>query len=145
MEISDTYLADEGILVTLSLGKILKYAGKSGLQLHRSWTLACDGGYLHPHTGEQVTDLTIGLFYGKNMRVPHYDRQAGEEVSYLMFPAGRTEAHALADSDFTRVDGVLVRGGEERSNAFFSWLLATFTHEEDYVIDVFSGCGGLEE
>lgn len=24
-----------------------------------------------------------------------------------------------------------------------SWLLATFTHEDDHVIDVFAGCGGL--
>lgn len=25
----------------------------------------------------------------------------------------------------------------------FSWLLATFTFEEDRVIDIFAGCGGL--
>lgn len=41
------------------------------------------------------------------------------------------------------MDGVLVRGGAERSKKFFNWLLATFTQHEDYVIDVFPGCGGL--
>ncbi len=25
----------------------------------------------------------------------------------------------------------------------YSWLLATFTEEDDHVIDVFAGCGGL--
>lgn len=58
MEIADVHLADEGFLVTLSLaqhlGKLVKYARKFGLQLHRSWTLMCDGGYLHPQTKEQV-------------------------------------------------------------------------------------------
>lgn len=58
MQIADTHLADEGFLVTLSLahhlGEILKYAENFSLQLHRSWTLVCDGGYLYPDTGEQV-------------------------------------------------------------------------------------------
>lgn len=58
MEIANKHLADEGFLVTLSLaqqlGSLEKYVGRFGLHLHRSWTLMCDGGYVHPHTGEQV-------------------------------------------------------------------------------------------
>lgn len=26
---------------------------------------------------------------------------------------------------------------------FCRWLLATFTYEDDHIIDVFAGCGGL--
>ncbi|KAI5080134.1 hypothetical protein GOP47_0005613 [Adiantum capillus-veneris] len=58
MEIADVHLADEGFLVTLSLAQILgdlaMQANRVSLQLHGSWTLMCDGGYLHPETGEQV-------------------------------------------------------------------------------------------
>lgn len=58
MEICNKHLADEGFLVTLSLaqhlGKIDRFAGRSGLKLHRLWTLNCDGGYVHPDTNEQV-------------------------------------------------------------------------------------------
>ena len=124
MEIARTHLADEGFLVTLclaqDLGTILRYADKNSLQLHRSWTLDTDGGYVHPQTREQVpkvtlqndclwsshtihiylifqialwcqvTDVIIGLFYHKNMPVPRYDRLAGQEVSPLLFPASRS-------------------------------------------------------
>ena len=58
MEIARSHLADEGFLVTLclaqDLGTILRYAEKNTLQLHRSWTLDTDGGYVHPQTQEQV-------------------------------------------------------------------------------------------
>lgn len=74
MEIAHAHLADEGFLVTLCLaqdfGTILRCAQKNALQLHRSWTLDTDGGYVHPQTQEQVTDVTIGLFYHKNVLVP---------------------------------------------------------------------------
>ncbi|MCO5612684.1 hypothetical protein L7F22_066953 [Adiantum nelumboides] len=39
------------------------------------------------------------------------------------------------------IDGVIARGGVERSSLFFWWLLATFTKPHDYVLDVFAGCG----
>ena len=116
--------------------------------------------------------MTIGLFYRKSSGVaPHYNRSAGEEVSPDDFPARKsciTEGLPRMDKAFTRVDGDLVRGGAERSSIFFryltkmlrendlvliieylfmfilfSWLLATFTFEDDRVIDVFAGCGGL--
>ena len=58
MDICNKHLANEGFLVTLSLaqhlGKIDKYARRFGLRLHRSWTLVCDGGYVHPDTNEKV-------------------------------------------------------------------------------------------
>lgn len=63
MDISAEFLADEGFLVTLCLaehfGKLTKYAGKSGLRVHRTWTLMCDGGYRHPVTLEEVIFLSI--------------------------------------------------------------------------------------
>ena len=65
MEIARTHLADEGFLVTLclaqDLGTILGCAEKNSLQLHRSWTLDTDGGYVHPRTQEQVDRLACIL------------------------------------------------------------------------------------
>ena len=62
MEIAGSHLADEGCLVTLSLaehlGSIVEHAERFSLKFHRSWTLMCDGGYLHPHTKEQVCNNT---------------------------------------------------------------------------------------
>lgn len=127
MEIARMHLADEGFLVTLclaqDLGTILRYAEKNSLQLHRSWTLDTDGGYIHPETREQVTNVIIGLFYHKNMPVPRYDRLARQEVSPLLFPASRSciaEGPLRASGDYTTVDGVHVRGGTERSKTFYS-------------------------
>ncbi|MCO5594056.1 hypothetical protein L7F22_048077 [Adiantum nelumboides] len=54
-----------------------------------------------------------------------------------------SESSSRVDGDYTRVDGVLVRGGVEHTELFFSWLLATFTDEDDHVLDIFAGCGGL--
>lgn len=69
-------------------------------------------------------DLTIGLFYRNYVSVPHYDRNAGEEISAILFPSTKsyiTEGNARVDSDFTRVDGDMVRGGAERTNSFFRY------------------------
>ncbi|KAI5084811.1 hypothetical protein GOP47_0000980 [Adiantum capillus-veneris] len=43
----------------------------------------------------------------------------------------------------TIVLDIPIRGGEERSPDLYRWLLATFTDDSDYVLDVFSRCGGL--
>ena len=73
----------------------------------------------------QITDVTIGLFYHKNMPLPSYDRLAGQEVSPQLFCASRSciaEGPHRAAGDYTTVDGVLVRGGAERSNTFFRYF-----------------------
>ena len=66
MEISDVHLADEGFLVTLCLaqhlGDLVVQATRFNLQLHRSWTLVCDGGYLHPDTREHVSLYRLSIF-----------------------------------------------------------------------------------
>lgn len=69
-------------------------------------------------------DLTIALFYRKGLRVPNYDRKAGEQVNSLLFPATRsciTEDCSIRT--FTRVDGDIMRGGAERTSEFFRWVL----------------------
>ncbi|KAI5053936.1 hypothetical protein GOP47_0031170, partial [Adiantum capillus-veneris] len=128
MEIADVHLADKGFLVTLSLAQHLRdlvmQANRFSLQLHRSWTLMCDGGYLHPETGEQVMDLTLGLFYRKNAQsiTPHYDRKAGEDVSPEFFPASRsylTESPPRSCNDYTSLAGDLIRGGAECTETFY--------------------------
>ncbi|MCO5600745.1 hypothetical protein L7F22_054860 [Adiantum nelumboides] len=138
MDIADVHLADEGFLVTLSLtqhlGKIKIHARIFGLHLHRSWTLMCDGGYLHRDTREQVSDLTIGLFYRKISIgvVSQYVRGAGEFVSSDMFPAKRSyfsELPTRTKSEYTHVDELM--------------MLATFTDKDDHVLDLFAGCGAL--
>ncbi|KAI5058193.1 hypothetical protein GOP47_0026363 [Adiantum capillus-veneris] len=112
MEIADVHLADEGFLVTLSLaqhlGDLAMQANRVSLQLHRSWTSMCDGGYLHPKTGEQVMDLTLGLFYYKNAQsiTPHYDRKDVEDVSLECFSASRsylTESPPRSSNNYTRI------------------------------------------
>ncbi|MCO5552304.1 hypothetical protein L7F22_005815 [Adiantum nelumboides] len=152
MDIVDVHLADEGFLVTLSLaqhlGKIERHARIFGLHLHRSWTLMCDGGYLHRDTREQVLDLTIGLFYRKISTgiVPQYDRGAREFVSSDMFPAKRSylsELPTRTKSEYTHVNELMVRGGEEHTPSFLSWMLASFTDKDDHVLDLFAGCGPL--
>lgn len=129
-------------------GKVASVAWKHGLRVHRTWTLFCDGGYRHPVTLEeviflkshviiygmlcesiialsnmlQVCDLTVGLFYREDMPVPDYDREAGAEISPRMFPASRSyvvESETRGQVTRTLVDGVPVRGGAERSYAFF--------------------------
>ncbi|MCO5560554.1 hypothetical protein L7F22_014169 [Adiantum nelumboides] len=75
-----------------------------------------------------------------------WNRNAGESISPEMFPARTsylTESPPCTDSEYTRVSKQFVRGGAERTKSFFSWLLATFTYEDDHVMDVFAGCGGL--
>ncbi|MCO5587870.1 hypothetical protein L7F22_041822 [Adiantum nelumboides] len=152
MDIADMHLANEGFLVTLSLvqhlGRIESHTRIFGLHLHRSWTLMCDGGDLHRDTREQVLDLTIGLFYRKISTgvVPRYDRGAGEFVSFDMFPAKRSylsELPTKTKSEYTHVDELMVQGAVERTPSFFSWMLATFTDEDDHVLDLFMGCGAL--
>lgn len=73
-----------------------------------------------------MTDLTIGLFRKSCDVAPHYDRNAGEEVSPDDFPARKsciTEGHPRMDKAFARIDGDLVRGGAERSSLFFRYLI----------------------
>ncbi|MCO5577855.1 hypothetical protein L7F22_031690 [Adiantum nelumboides] len=118
MEIAHMHLANEGLLVTLllaqHLGKLVKYARMHSLHLHCSWTLMCDGGYLHPEMDEQVMDLTIGLFYRKSASglVPSYDRKAREFVSSKMFPAIRSYLTELllpcTYVEYNIVDGAMV-------------------------------------
>ncbi|MCO5585843.1 hypothetical protein L7F22_039776 [Adiantum nelumboides] len=135
VEIANVHLVDEDFLVTLSLaqhlGTIVKYASKFGLQLYRSWTLMCDGGYFHPQTEEQVLDLTIGLFYRKSASgsIPLYDREAGECVS-SQFSATKsyiTESSSHVDGDYTLVDEVLVSGGAECTELFFKYFTTLLT------------------
>lgn len=58
MDIAGEFLADQGFFVTLCLArhlsKLVKYASRVDLHLHRTWTFMCDGGYLQPDTLEEV-------------------------------------------------------------------------------------------
>ncbi|MCO5597146.1 hypothetical protein L7F22_051221, partial [Adiantum nelumboides] len=94
-----------------------------------------------PH-GIPVFDLTVRVFCRADIAIPTYNREAGEKVSPCMFPASQSflmEEH----QEHTIVLDIPIKGGAERSLDVYRWLLATFTDDSNYVLDVFLGCEGL--
>ena len=66
----------------------------------------------------QVLDLTMCLWFRTGHPVPRYDREAGEKIAERLFPADCS--YMMDDGVFpTQIDGVVVRGGAERSSLLF--------------------------
>lgn len=58
------------------------------------------------------------LWYCAGHPVPCYDREAGENIAGKMFPADYS--HMMDDCvSLIDIDGVIARGGAERSSLFF--------------------------
>ncbi len=58
------------------------------------------------------------LWYRVGHSVPRYDRETGEKISERLFPADRS--YMIDDCvSTTDIDGVIVRGGAERSHLFY--------------------------
>ncbi|MCO5604416.1 hypothetical protein L7F22_058581 [Adiantum nelumboides] len=147
MDLAREFLADEGFLVTMGvvehIDDFIAEASRVGLVLLRTWTLMCtQKAYQHLVTREAVLDLTMCLWYRAGYPMPCSDREAGETIAERLFRVDRN--HMIDDCVCPMdIDGVIAKGGTERSSLFFRWLLATFTKPHNYVLDVFAGCGGM--